>query len=46
MLSNLEIARKIALSYNQGCHIHSTKETELELYGNYKAKIDLSILKG
>lgn len=46
MLSNLEIARKTKpyCITKIGKSI-GIKEKELELYGNYKAKIDLSILK-
>ena len=46
MLSNLEIARKIKPEQiTKIAKSIGIKEKELELYGNYKAKIDLSILK-
>jgi len=46
LLSNLEIARKIKPEQiTKIAKSIGIKEKELELYGNYKAKIDLSILK-
>ena len=46
MLSNLEIARKTKpYPITRVAKSIGIKETELELYGNYKAKIDLSVLK-
>lgn len=46
MLSNLEIARKIKpYQITKIAKSIGIKEKELELYGNYKAKIDLAILK-
>ena len=46
MLSNLEIARRIKPEQiTKIAKSIGIKEKELELYGNYKAKIDLSILK-
>ena len=46
MLSNLEIARKTKpYSITRVAKSIGIKENELELYGNYKAKIDLSVLK-
>ncbi|HAH20021.1 MAG TPA: formate--tetrahydrofolate ligase [Candidatus Omnitrophica bacterium] len=46
MLTNLEIARKVKpYKISKIAKSIGIKENELELYGNYKAKIDLSILK-
>ena len=46
MLSNLEIARKTKpYPITRVAKSIGIKENELELYGNYKAKIDLSVLK-
>lgn len=46
MLSNLEIARKTKpYRITKIAGAIGIKEKELELYGNYKAKIDLSILR-
>lgn len=46
MLTNLEIARKARpYKISKIAKALGIKEKELEFYGNYKAKIDLSILK-